>query len=118
MAGIDIRISPKHLSSGKLEDCECCPIALAARDALRGLLGQGRSIWVDRNTIKILRKRHIYEQPVREYRLPAVARHWQEAFDRGKDIEPIAFYAEEIRPDEVGKDFLEGLDDDVGEEAA
>jgi hypothetical protein len=78
-----VRVTRQHIAQGIQGDCSLCPLALAFRAAGLTVRVGVRILIIDR----------------RPYRMPALLADWADAFDAGREVEPIEFAFE--LPDEL-----------------
>lgn len=76
-----IRVTAAHIKAGKRSQCTACPIALAIKDAVPGMLVAAHpgSVFIG----------------YKSFKTPKVAADFMTAFDALKEVKPFTFQLEE-----------------------
>jgi hypothetical protein len=80
---VRVRVTRQHIAQGIQGDCSHCPLALAFREVGLHVRVGVRILIIDRHP----------------YQMPALLADWADAFDAGREVEPIEFAFE--LPDEL-----------------
>lgn len=93
-----IRVTQEHIARGERQDCEKCPIALAAKDC-----------WPNSGQVMAELQLELFDYNGQEYytyALPEVALEFIKNFDKGKEVKPFEFeMPDKAAPDNWDDDY-------------